>query len=123
MATVKQKARLWFHENKPIVTVQRINRLEHRDCQSPSKNFIKHRATVAWPQALDFGDGGPQIPPKIRRVLGLLHAKSYLGAKRPASCVARKLGEWVPTQAPSSSSNRGSKIAFVLLQNGTLIYN
>ncbi|GBM39973.1 hypothetical protein AVEN_142246-1 [Araneus ventricosus] len=41
MATVKQKACLWFHESSPIVIVQRIIRLEYRNCQSPSKNFIK----------------------------------------------------------------------------------
>ncbi|GBL91566.1 hypothetical protein AVEN_23628-1 [Araneus ventricosus] len=36
MTTVKQKARLWFHESKSIVTVQRHFRLEYRNCQSPS---------------------------------------------------------------------------------------
>ncbi|GBO16592.1 hypothetical protein AVEN_222935-1, partial [Araneus ventricosus] len=43
MATVKQKARLWFHESSPIVIVQRIIRLEYRNCQSSSKNFIKRQ--------------------------------------------------------------------------------
>ncbi|GBM63858.1 hypothetical protein AVEN_69871-1 [Araneus ventricosus] len=41
MATVQQKARLWFHESKLGVTVQRCFRLECRNCQSPSKNSIK----------------------------------------------------------------------------------
>ncbi|GBM24563.1 hypothetical protein AVEN_217136-1 [Araneus ventricosus] len=42
MATAQQKARVWFHENKSIVTVQRCFRLEYRSCQSPSKNSIKN---------------------------------------------------------------------------------
>ncbi|GBL78088.1 hypothetical protein AVEN_143384-1 [Araneus ventricosus] len=41
MATVQQKARLWFHESKSIVTVQRRFRLQYRNCQSPCKNYIK----------------------------------------------------------------------------------
>ncbi|GBM91557.1 hypothetical protein AVEN_205544-1, partial [Araneus ventricosus] len=41
MATVKQKARLWFHESKSIATAQRIIRLEWRNYRSPCKNFIK----------------------------------------------------------------------------------
>ncbi|GBN94298.1 hypothetical protein AVEN_252974-1 [Araneus ventricosus] len=49
------------------------------------------------------------IPPKIRRVWGLLHAKLYIVAKRPAVGVARKLGEEVPAQMPPPSSNCGSK--------------
>ncbi|GBL87736.1 hypothetical protein AVEN_81347-1 [Araneus ventricosus] len=43
MVTVQQKERLWFHEIKSIVRVQRIIQLEYRNCQSPSKNFINHR--------------------------------------------------------------------------------
>ncbi|GBM43444.1 hypothetical protein AVEN_18610-1 [Araneus ventricosus] len=42
MATMQQKARLWFHESKSIVAVQRCFRLEYRNCRSPSKNSIKH---------------------------------------------------------------------------------
>ncbi|GBM27535.1 hypothetical protein AVEN_257849-1 [Araneus ventricosus] len=41
MATVQQKARLWFHESKSIVTAQRRFRFECRNCQSSSKNSIK----------------------------------------------------------------------------------
>ncbi|GBO06136.1 hypothetical protein AVEN_163342-1 [Araneus ventricosus] len=45
----------------------------------------------------DLGTGGSQvrnsIPLKIRRVWGLLHAKSYVVAKRPLVSVARKFGE------------------------------
>ncbi|GBM97733.1 hypothetical protein AVEN_265432-1 [Araneus ventricosus] len=41
MATLQQKARLWFHEIKSVVTVQRCFCLEYRNCQSPSKNSIK----------------------------------------------------------------------------------
>ncbi|GBL97477.1 hypothetical protein AVEN_162939-1 [Araneus ventricosus] len=50
------------------------------------------------------------IPQKIRRVWGLLHAKSYVVAKRPPVGVARKLGEGVPAQVSSSSSDHGSKL-------------
>ncbi|GBO26261.1 hypothetical protein AVEN_11754-1 [Araneus ventricosus] len=42
--------------------------------------------------------------------MGLLHAKSYVVAKRPPLGVARKLAEGVPTQVSSSSSDRGSKL-------------
>ncbi|GBL75966.1 hypothetical protein AVEN_234290-1, partial [Araneus ventricosus] len=38
MATVPQKARLWFHESKSILEVQGNIRLEYRNCLSPSKN-------------------------------------------------------------------------------------
>ncbi|GBM63580.1 hypothetical protein AVEN_173079-1 [Araneus ventricosus] len=58
--------------------------------------------------------GGPQVrnpfPPKIRRVWGPLHAKSYVVAKRPSAGVAWKFGERAPVQVSSSSSDRGSKI-------------
>ncbi|GBN45664.1 hypothetical protein AVEN_147908-1, partial [Araneus ventricosus] len=58
--------------------------------------------------------GGSQvrdlIPLKIRRVWGLLHAKSYVVAKRPSVGVARKFGEGVPAQVSSSSSDRSSKL-------------
>ncbi|GBM65278.1 hypothetical protein AVEN_193812-1 [Araneus ventricosus] len=55
------------------------------------------KAAVAKWQGLDPGTGGSQarnpIPLKIRRVWGLLHAKSYIVAKRPPVGVARKFGE------------------------------
>ncbi|GBL90991.1 hypothetical protein AVEN_184387-1 [Araneus ventricosus] len=50
------------------------------------------------------------IPLKIRRVWGLLHAKSYVVAKRPPVGVAWKFGEGVPAQVSSSSSDLGSKL-------------
>ncbi|GBM47865.1 hypothetical protein AVEN_91848-1 [Araneus ventricosus] len=50
------------------------------------------------------------IPLKIRRVWGLLHAKSYVVAKRPPVGVAWKFGEGVPAQVSSSSSDHGSKL-------------
>ncbi|GBM61338.1 hypothetical protein AVEN_150486-1 [Araneus ventricosus] len=60
------------------------------------------------------------IPLKIRRVWGLLHAKSYVVAKRPPPLVWRaSLGRGMPSQVSSSSSDRDSKlrgIALVLLQ-------
>ncbi|GBM54136.1 hypothetical protein AVEN_113299-1 [Araneus ventricosus] len=52
-----------------------------------------------WPngKVSTSGLGGSQvrnpIPPKIRRVWDLLHAKSYVVAKRPPVDVAWKLGE------------------------------
>ncbi|GBN46725.1 hypothetical protein AVEN_264906-1 [Araneus ventricosus] len=50
------------------------------------------------------------IPLKIRRVSGLLHAKSYVAAKRPPVDVERKFGEGMPARVSSSSSDRGSKL-------------
>ncbi|GBM17255.1 hypothetical protein AVEN_223794-1 [Araneus ventricosus] len=50
------------------------------------------------------------IPLKIRRVWDLLHAKSYVVAKRPPVGVAWKFSEGVPAQVSSSSSDRGSKL-------------
>ncbi|GBL91578.1 putative cytochrome P450 6a14, partial [Araneus ventricosus] len=49
MATVQEKARIWFHESKSIVTIQRIVRLEYGNCQPPSKNFMK-----SWNDFLEF---------------------------------------------------------------------
>ncbi|GBM62291.1 hypothetical protein AVEN_113329-1 [Araneus ventricosus] len=45
------------------------------------------------------------IPLKIRRVWGLLHAKSYVVVKRPPVGVVRKFGERVAAQVSSSSSD------------------
>ncbi|GBN14047.1 hypothetical protein AVEN_32225-1 [Araneus ventricosus] len=53
--------------------------------------------------------------------MALLHAKSYVVANRPPVGVAWKLGERVPPQVSSLSSDRGSKIALVVLQSRTLI--
>ncbi|GBM78922.1 hypothetical protein AVEN_62280-1, partial [Araneus ventricosus] len=50
------------------------------------------------------------IPLTIRRVWGLLHAKSCVVAKRPPVGVAWKLGEGVRAQVSSSSSDRDSKL-------------
>ncbi|GBL78800.1 hypothetical protein AVEN_65334-1 [Araneus ventricosus] len=50
------------------------------------------------------------IPFKIRRVLGLLHVKSYVGVKGSPAGLLRKFREGVPAQASSSSSERGSKL-------------
>ncbi|GBM26307.1 hypothetical protein AVEN_66538-1 [Araneus ventricosus] len=46
------------------------------------------------------------IPLKIRRVLGLLHVKTYVKVKRPSAGVVRKFGEGVSAQVSSSSSDR-----------------
>ncbi|GBM03249.1 hypothetical protein AVEN_129108-1 [Araneus ventricosus] len=64
-------------------------------------------------RVLGFGAGGFQvrnsIPLEISLVWGPLHAKSYVVAKRPPVGEAWNVGEWVPAQASSSSSDRGSK--------------
>ncbi|GBM71081.1 hypothetical protein AVEN_103534-1, partial [Araneus ventricosus] len=71
---------------------------------------------------------GPQwpsgkVPTRDRRAAGskpdstedtscmdLVHAKSYVVAKRPPVGVARMLGEGVPAQVSSSLSDQGSKL-------------
>ncbi|GBO45686.1 hypothetical protein AVEN_81945-1 [Araneus ventricosus] len=62
------------------------------DWDYSSKTLLRPR----WP-GLDLGTGGSQvrnpIPPKIRRVWGLLHDESYVVAKRPPVGVRRKFGE------------------------------
>ncbi|GBN57044.1 hypothetical protein AVEN_44338-1 [Araneus ventricosus] len=58
---------------------------------------IKYFQMQIQGSALGAQAGGSQvrnpIPLKIRRVWGLLHAKSYVVAKRPPVGVARKFGE------------------------------
>ncbi|GBL98299.1 hypothetical protein AVEN_174093-1 [Araneus ventricosus] len=49
------------------------------------------------------------IPLKVRRTC-LLHAKSYVGDKRPPAGVVRKFEGREADQASSSSSDRGSKL-------------
>ncbi|GBM63673.1 hypothetical protein AVEN_112837-1 [Araneus ventricosus] len=81
---------------------------------------------------LDFGSGGFQvrnpIPPKIRRVWGLLPLKSYVVPKRPPVGVVRKLGKGRcqlrrrPRHLTAVQNDAvRPKIALVLLQNGKLI--
>ncbi|GBN99907.1 hypothetical protein AVEN_50830-1, partial [Araneus ventricosus] len=41
ISNVQQKVRLWFHESKPIITVQRIIRLKYGKYRPPSKTSIK----------------------------------------------------------------------------------
>ncbi|GBN94810.1 hypothetical protein AVEN_105148-1 [Araneus ventricosus] len=66
---------------------------------------------VARSRPRDWRVAGPkpdstEVPP----CMGPLHPKSYVVAKRPPVGVAWKLGEGVPAQASSSSSDRGSKL-------------
>ncbi|GBM08597.1 hypothetical protein AVEN_52442-1 [Araneus ventricosus] len=51
-----------------------------------------------WPsgKASVSGSSSNPIPLKIRRVWGLLHAKSYAGAKHPPAGAVRKFEEGVP---------------------------
>ncbi|GBO25731.1 hypothetical protein AVEN_188406-1 [Araneus ventricosus] len=50
MATAQQKARLWFHESKSIVLVQRRFRLEYRNCRSPREpmDWQSCEETMDW---------------------------------------------------------------------------
>ncbi|GBN81838.1 hypothetical protein AVEN_65577-1 [Araneus ventricosus] len=50
------------------------------------------------------------IPLMMRIVWDLLHAKSYVVAKRPPAGVVRNFGEEVPDQVSFSSSNSVSKL-------------
>ncbi|GBO23496.1 hypothetical protein AVEN_80336-1 [Araneus ventricosus] len=69
------------------------------------------------------------IPLKIRRVWDLLHVKLYVMANVLTLVCCGSLERRMSSQMSSSSSDRGSnyevrpKIALVLLQNGTLIFN
>ncbi|GBM79985.1 hypothetical protein AVEN_47453-1 [Araneus ventricosus] len=65
------------------------------------------KVLALWPESFQVRN---TIPLKIRRVWGLLHAKSYVVAKRPPVGVAWKFGEGVPAQVSSLSSDRGSKL-------------
>ncbi|GBM22678.1 hypothetical protein AVEN_144456-1 [Araneus ventricosus] len=47
---------------------------------------------------------------KIRRVLGLWHAKSHIGGQTPSPGLVRKLEEELPAQMSFSLSDRGSKL-------------
>ncbi|GBM22521.1 hypothetical protein AVEN_160058-1 [Araneus ventricosus] len=77
--------------------------------------ILRFRTTSRWPSGkiLSFGAGGFQvrnsIPLDISCVWGPLHAKSYVVAKRPPVGEAWNVGEGLPAQASSSSSDRGSK--------------
>ncbi|GBL84137.1 hypothetical protein AVEN_118553-1 [Araneus ventricosus] len=63
----------------------------------------------SWPWAGGLQVQNP-ITVKILRVLGLLHAKSYLGVKSPSVGVMRKFGEVGGCRASSSSPERGIKL-------------
>ncbi|GBN46887.1 hypothetical protein AVEN_249060-1 [Araneus ventricosus] len=69
MANVQQKAHFWFQESKLIVRVQRIIRLENRNCQSPGYLTLTSGGYDDWFYNLGFGIEGPRIrdsiPPKF----------------------------------------------------------
>ncbi|GBL72346.1 hypothetical protein AVEN_115286-1 [Araneus ventricosus] len=112
-----------------------------RDCRekSPSEELVTNHwfsfvKGPRWPSGKALASGsGPlarnPIPPKIRRVWGPLHAKSYAVAKRPPAGAARKLGGgWrhqprCPPRHLTVVQNYEvrPKIALVLLQNGALM--
>ncbi|GBM79301.1 hypothetical protein AVEN_9937-1 [Araneus ventricosus] len=76
--------------------------------------LLQKKAAVAYWKVLGFAAGGFQvrnpIPLRLRRVWGLLHAKSYVVAKCLSVGVVWKFGEGVPAQVSSSSSDGGSKL-------------
>ncbi|GBM46778.1 hypothetical protein AVEN_6058-1 [Araneus ventricosus] len=104
MATAQQKERLWFHESKLIVTVQRIIRLEYRNCQSPriplsvgphwpSDNFCALRPepdSIAYPPYTACVGVVP-----ITHLHRLTHRSPQGGTDAD---VVRKFGEGVPAQ-------------------------
>ncbi|GBM00983.1 hypothetical protein AVEN_55499-1 [Araneus ventricosus] len=66
---------------------------------------------VVRPRPRDRRAAGPKPDStEDQRAWGPLHAKSYAVAKRPPVSVAWKLGEGVPAQVSSSSSDSGSKL-------------
>ncbi|GBM56773.1 hypothetical protein AVEN_127117-1 [Araneus ventricosus] len=95
-------------------------------------SFRKERTRQRWSSG-KVSAGGFQarnpIPLKIRRVLGLLHVKSYVGAKLPPVVVVRKFGKWCHLRCrlrhltEAQNSEVRPKIALLLrrIQNGTLI--
>ncbi|GBN84610.1 hypothetical protein AVEN_116741-1 [Araneus ventricosus] len=50
------------------------------------------------------------IPPKIRRVLDLLHVKSHVGGQTLSRWRGAEVWREIPAQKLSSSSDRGSKL-------------
>ncbi|GBN41229.1 hypothetical protein AVEN_53994-1 [Araneus ventricosus] len=73
-----------------------------------------NKSAAAYWSGLGFAAEGFQVRSpiqlKIRRALGLMHFKSYIGVKRPPTSVVRRFGEGVPDQVSSSSSDRDSKL-------------
>ncbi|GBO32927.1 hypothetical protein AVEN_116860-1 [Araneus ventricosus] len=95
MATVQQKVRLWFHESKPIVTVQRRFCLEYRNCHSTSKNSIK----LWYEQFKGTGD--------VQHRKALKQHEGYSGTnvlKLNCGQVTRTTPELTPTLSPDFST-------------------
>ncbi|GBO38997.1 hypothetical protein AVEN_246840-1 [Araneus ventricosus] len=85
-----------------------------------------------WPsgKASIFGPGGFQvrnpIPPKIRRVWGLLYAKSYAVAKCPTVGVAQKYSHWpgLPKKGVRPlEDQRGESRSTCMWRTGFIGYN
>ncbi|GBN35996.1 hypothetical protein AVEN_86954-1 [Araneus ventricosus] len=102
-----------FRDNHTIRSVViQLNKLNRGSIHNRFHVCLEGRGgLVARPRPRDRrSQARSPIPLKIRRVWGLLHAKSYVVAKRPPVGVAQKLGERVPAQVSFSSSDRGSKL-------------
>ncbi|GBM65645.1 hypothetical protein AVEN_217638-1 [Araneus ventricosus] len=96
MATVQSKVRLtrlWFHESKTIMTVQRCFPLEYRNCQSPSKNSIErwyeqfkgtgnvhHEKGAGRPLVSDEVVERPEATPKIDQVAHAIEGVANLAS-------------------------------------------
>ncbi|GBM55587.1 hypothetical protein AVEN_74542-1 [Araneus ventricosus] len=111
---------LWFFYYLEVINT-RILGIDHRcraytGCSERSfTNFKLFLKELRWPSGkvsiLRHGElqARNPIPLKLRGVWGLLHAKSYVVAKRPPVGVVRKFGEEAPAQVSSSSSDCFSK--------------
>ncbi|GBM11727.1 Sodium/potassium-transporting ATPase subunit alpha [Araneus ventricosus] len=92
MATVQQKARLWFHEIKSFATVQRCFRLEYRNCQSPIISRTNRlfptpvrSSNILKPRIADAGSDVAEQTLDNRLVLGAVGAKTV--TVFPAICI------------------------------------
>ncbi|GBM84883.1 hypothetical protein AVEN_49930-1 [Araneus ventricosus] len=65
------------------------------------------KAPASWPKGSRLET---RFHPGSAVHVGPLHLKAYIGTKRSTVGMVRKLGERVPAQALSSSSDRGSKL-------------
>ncbi|GBN62128.1 hypothetical protein AVEN_188457-1 [Araneus ventricosus] len=81
----------WFERETQVTSFSRL------ETGLGGQHFCNNEELQGSLPSMKIGTGGSQvrnpIPLKIRRVWGLLHAKSYVVAKRPPVGVAWKFGE------------------------------